>query len=280
MDSNDYIQLSGELLRSCRAGYYGNISFIDAQLGRLFSGKVPANTYVIFTSDHGEMLGDHYRYHKCTGYEGSARIPFLISGPEIDACTVRDEPVGWHDILPTVLDYAEVACPEAIDGRSVRPLLSDGGVRHNSKAGPESRSEVPWRTHLTGECLWHTVNDLPGQMKEGNTYYDAGHHFATDGKRKFIWHPKSGTEQFFNLEDDPDERYNLASDPARAGEIAVWRQRLIAALADRPEGFVKDGALRAGAQMQTLMPDALALREQRIAEGHDILYYTPPKRLS
>jgi hypothetical protein len=91
---------------------------VDARLLR----QIPGNTYVIFTSDHGEMLGDHYRYHKSAGYEGSARIPLLISGPGIEACTVREEPAGWHDILPTILDYAGVDCPERVDGRSMRPL--------------------------------------------------------------------------------------------------------------------------------------------------------------
>ncbi|MEW9674199.1 sulfatase-like hydrolase/transferase [Ammoniphilus sp. 3BR4] len=60
-----YVNLSGELMRSNRAGYYGNISFIDMQVGRIISQlqRIP-NTYIIFTSDHGEMLGDHYLYHK------------------------------------------------------------------------------------------------------------------------------------------------------------------------------------------------------------------------
>lgn len=137
------------------------------------------NTWVIFTSDHGEMLGDHYRYHKSVGYEGAARIPLLIAGPETPALQVRDEPVGWHDLLPTILDVAGTPVPDNVDGRSLAPLI-------------RGEAAQDWRQWVAGESLWHITSDLPGQKKDGNLYYEGGHHFITDGHRKLLWHPNTG----------------------------------------------------------------------------------------
>lgn len=260
-----YCDLKGELLRCCRAGYYGNISFIDQQLGRLLHAVNLNNTYMIFTADHGEMLGDHYRYHKCTGYEGSAHIPMLIAGPGIPEGTVCDQPVGWHDLLPTIMDMADLPCPDAVDGSSMMPLMT--------------QQQAAWRDYLSGACTWGDWHTLPGQVTENNLVYEGGHHFVTDGKRKFLWHPKSGAEQFFDLVEDPDECRDLIGDPARADEISRWRGRLIDALKDRPEGFSDGTELKSGRQMKKLLPHAQELCDQRIKEGYDILYYyTQPDR--
>jgi arylsulfatase A-like enzyme len=264
VSSTPYVDLQGELLRACRAGYYGNISFIDAQLGRLLPKIDWRNTYVIFTSDHGELLGDHYLYHKCTGYEGSAHIPMTMTGPGIEALTLREEPVGWHDILPTVFDYAGLDIPADVDGASMRPLL-------------EGAADPKWRRHLSGECTWKIVTDLPGQNKEDNRYYDGGHHFITDGKRKFLWHPASGAEQFFDLEEDPDECRNLASSPKRQEETAFWRRELARVLSGRPEGFSDGSTLISGTPMRRLMPHGKEICDRRIEEGYRILYYYEPR---
>ncbi len=69
----------------CRAAYYGLINEIDSQLGRLFNairGSLLANTFVMFVSDHGEMLGDHHRFAKTEPFEASARIPFMAMAPQ------------------------------------------------------------------------------------------------------------------------------------------------------------------------------------------------------
>ena len=86
--SDQRVKLTGEILRSCHAGYYGLINHVDDQIRRLLNPvngidrMTNRNTVVIFTSDHGEMLGDHYLWRKSLPYEGSARIPLLIRGPD------------------------------------------------------------------------------------------------------------------------------------------------------------------------------------------------------
>ena len=76
----------------------------------------------------------------------------------------------------------------------------------------------------------------------------------TDGREKYIWHPATGREQFFNLDTDPTERHDLAAEPAHADRVAAWRQGLVTRLAHRPEGFVQDGGLVAGQPYGALLP--------------------------
>ena len=133
----------------CRAAYYGLINEIDSQLGRLFNairGSLLANTFVIFVSDHGEMLGDHHRFAKTEPFEASARIPFMAMAPqpgrsrtnaEFPSGLSCDAPVGLQDVMPTLLDVAGVPIPPGVTGRSLVPFM---------------RGEQPdWRDALHGE---------------------------------------------------------------------------------------------------------------------------------
>ena len=143
-----YNTLSSEDKRRLYAGYYGNIAFIDSQVNRIINRiMADRNTYVIFTSDHGEMLGDHYLMQKNRPYEGAVHIPFLMMGPGIPDSRLIDEPVGWHDIMPTILDLAGLPVPESVDGKSLVPLLK----------GENSDS---WRKYMHGECC-HDFLDQP-----------------------------------------------------------------------------------------------------------------------
>jgi arylsulfatase len=174
------------------------------------------NTIVIFTSDHGEMLGDHYLWRKSVPYEPSARIPLLIRAPRRFGIAPRqaiDQPVCLEDIMPTVLELAGVECPDSVEGRSLVPLMSG--------------SSAEWRTHLHIE-------------------HAPLHHTLTDGREKYIWHAADGREQFFDLVNDPHELHDRAKDPAAAGRIQRWRQRLIDELRHRPEGFTDGNKLTPG----------------------------------
>ena len=109
--------------------------FVDDQVGRLLQFMrqqgLLRNTIIVFTSDHGEMLGDHHLYRKCWPYEASARVPFLIwAAPELgwqEGLEVAS-PVGWQDIMPTLLDAAGALIPPACTARSLLPILQ-GGVK-------------------------------------------------------------------------------------------------------------------------------------------------------
>jgi arylsulfatase len=212
-------------IHRARSGYYGEITFIDTQIGRLMNwfGRYQrdafADTWFIFTSDHGEMLGDHHLWRKTYAYEGSARIPFIVMpprrGPKASR-NVADEVVELRDIMPTILDAAGIEIPKTVDGSSVIPLTQN----------PAS----DWRRYIHGEHC--TCYSREQEMQ-----------YVTDGKRKFVWLPRVDEMQFFNLEEDPGECHNRIDAAEYQAEIAVWRGYLIQELAARTCGWVKDGEL-------------------------------------
>lgn len=210
--------LTDEQIHRGRSGYYGEISFIDAQVGRLtqwlwrHAPSVAANTWFVFTADHGDMLGDHHLWRKTYGYEGSARVPLIICPPSGSTRKVADEVVELRDIMPTILEAAGVASPK-VDGASMLPLLS---------------GKSDWRTYLHGE---HATCYGPEQEM----------HYVTNGKQKLIWLPRIGREQFFDLAKDPGETRDLINDTASQADIKTWRDRLTAELSQRDVGWTKDG---------------------------------------
>lgn len=207
--------LTGDQLTQIRAAYYGMITHVDDQLKRLLhhvqTVRGDEDTIIVFTADHGELLGDHYRLRKSLPYEGSAGIPMLISAPPrfgLEAGSTVDAPVCLEDIMPTLLDLAEIETPESVEGVSLVPSM---------------RGESAWpRPYLHIE-------------------HSPRHQSLTDGREKYVWFVKDGRELFFDLRSDPHELENLADDPGTGSRIAEWRRRLIEELVGRPEGFT-DGA--------------------------------------
>lgn len=216
-------KMRSEQIRRARAGYYGSISFIDTQLGRLmnwmqrYAGGTLDNTWILFTSDHGDMQGDHNLWRKTYAYEGSTRIPFLLIPPRVRGKQKRavvDEVVELRDVMPTLLAAAGVPIPDTVDGCDLLPLL-------------DAQAEN-WREYIHGEhCTCYSDEQ---EMQ-----------YVTDGKRKFVWLPRAGCEQFFNLEEDPGETINRVDDPACADEVDKWRNYLVKELEERDCGWVKDG---------------------------------------
>ena len=223
--------LSEAQMRQFRAGYYGCINHIDDQIGRLMR-HMPKNTVYLFTSDHGEMLGDHQWIRKTRGLEGSARIPFILRLPDNmkpDTAGTREEAVELMDVMPTLLDCAGVDIPEHIEGQNIMSCL---------------RGESEWRERVHGE-----IARCGGE--------NTGMQFLSDGKRKYIWEPGLGREMFFNLETDPNECSPIdTSNP----EVDSWRNDLIDRLKDRDEGFVKDGKL-------VKLPGATVVRRKEIPKA-------------
>jgi arylsulfatase A-like enzyme len=217
--------LDGRWNQAARAGYFGLINHLDDQIAALLTRvrMEGEDTCVIFTSDHGEMLGDHHWFKKALPFEGSARIPLLLSGPGLPKGLVCDEAVDLVDILPTACDLAGIPIPAWAEGVSLARAAREGTGRawiHGENAGSDER----------------------------------GHHVITDGRRKFIWFVQGGREYFFDLEKDPHEMRNLVRDPARRDEVATWRGRLIGRLSGRPEGFTDGQRLIADVPYPRVVP--------------------------
>jgi arylsulfatase A-like enzyme len=216
-------RLTPAQIHRARTGYCGEISFIDAQLGRLLNWlrrddpEALDNTWMLFTSDHGDMQGDHHLWRKTYAYEGSSRIPFIVVPPRHlrgQRRATATEVVELRDVMPTLLAAAGVSIPGTVDGCNLAPLLE-----HAAR---------DWRAYIHGEhCTCYSTEQ---EMQ-----------YVTDGRRKLVWLPRVGLEQFFDLEQDPGECRDLAADPARRDEVAGWRAYLVAELEARGCGWVRDG---------------------------------------
>ncbi len=217
---------STEEIRRARACYYGNITFVDHQIGRLLlemlyhQREAWDNTLVVFLSDHGDMLGDHHLWCKTYAYEGAAHIPMIVRLPnawEPPRGQVLEQVVELRDVMPTLLDAAGLEIPPTCQGQSMLPLLSGQGDTH-------------WRPWLHGE--------------HGLAYhYQQANHYLTDGREKYIWFPYLDREQLFDLTADPGECHDLAGQASRTEQLQLWRHRLVTILAQRDCGLVGHGKL-------------------------------------
>jgi arylsulfatase A-like enzyme len=221
-------EIDPRVLRRARAGYYGHMTHIDHQLNRFFETLQEFgqrdNSVVCFTSDHGELMGDHHLFRKSLPYEGSARIPLLLKGPTgsgIRRGVVCDAVVELRDVMPTLLHCAGLPIPPSVEGRSVLPLARGEGTGGGGDG---------WRSHLHGE---HTTL---GQSV----------HWITGGHEKYVWLSGSGQEQLFDLDQDPQELHDLTRHPNHADRVARWRRVLVQELAGREEGFAEGNRLIPG----------------------------------
>jgi choline-sulfatase len=176
-----------ERMRRARTAYYGMISELDEHLGTMiddFQRTGTLNhTVVIYTADHGEMLGEHGLWLKRTLLEGAARVPMIVAGGGLPAGRVIDTPVSHLDLVATVLDLAAAERPRDLRGTSLLPLIAG-----SPDAGPR---------YVYGEC--HT---------EGNC---TGSFMIRKGDWKYIHFSYYNKNLLFNLRDDPGEMHDLAS---------------------------------------------------------------------
>lgn len=229
-----------EEIKRARSGYYGSVNHIDHQIGRLLnhltvSGQYE-NTIIIFTSDHGDMLGDHNLWRKTYAYEGSAHIPFIIRLPKELRKNIKKEvfePVTLYDIMPTILDLCSLEIPDTVDGMSLKGLMqgkNDG-----------------FREYLHGEhCECYS--------------YEQDMHFLTDGRYKYIWFPQLGKEQFFDLQKDPGELMDMSGSVEYKDEIELWRMRLVKELEPRKTNLTSNGELVCTRGMQAVTSPNYAKR--------------------
>jgi len=219
------------LARQIKAAYYACITQIDTQIGRILDALEAAgrreNTLVLFVSDHGELLGDHYQWGKRAFYEGAASVPFVMSWPgTLPQRSVCAELVGHRDLAPTFLDAAGVFPPGDLSGASVLPL---------AKGAP-------------GRALTF------GELFEGPRAI----YMACGPVWKYVYTPNGGREQLFHLRNDPHELVNRAYDPACAAIKGELRDALAAF-------FLREGYAEAldGADLRLLPHTPLKGRRNR-----------------
>jgi len=202
-EGENSLGLSDEQWRKVKAYYYALVSHVDDQVGRILSALdelgLRDNTIVVFTSDHGEHLGDHGRVQKGPpGLDSCAHVPLLIRYPgQIGPGRRAAELVEAVDLAPTLVDWCGVQAPPSFQGRSLRPLLAGQPYELRSSVFIEFRAPFAgsWKTVRTHEFKYCRSNE-----KE---------------------------ELLFNLAADPNELTNVAGDAAHGDALNAMRAELL-----------------------------------------------------
>ncbi|WP_432255757.1 choline-sulfatase [Limimaricola sp. AA108-03] len=192
----DSFEITQEQVRRARQGYFANISYVDDKLGELLQvlEDTRQEAIVVFVSDHGDMLGDRGLWFKMSFFEGSARVPLMISAAGMEPALVTD-PVSAIDVTPTLCDLAGVDMSEVTpwtDGESLVPL------------GQGAKRQTPVAMEYAAEGSIAPMIAL------------------REGRFKYTACPVD-PEQLFDLEADPAERSNLAANPAHAETLKRFR---------------------------------------------------------
>ena len=200
-DRGEY-EVTPEDIRRSRHGYYGSISFVDDLVGRILdalrAARLDDRTIIVFTADHGEMLGERGCWYKMSFYEHSCRVPLFISIPgergsrRVERCT------SLIDLMPTLLDLAldggaNDHLVEPIEGRSLASLI----------AGDASG----WADEAASEAFFEGVR-APGML-------------IRRGTKKYV-HWEGGPCSLYDLASDPHEHRNLVDDPSHKGEVSEF----------------------------------------------------------
>lgn len=207
-----------EQLRQIVANYYGMVSLIDHQLGRIQNAlreeALLEHTLVVFTSDHGEWLGDHGLVLKGPMfYEGLMRVGLLVQGPGVPAGRVVADPVSTLDLAATFGDYAGTPVASAAHSRSLRPLIEDRPGADRDHALNE------WRL---GPSRCGVALDLRAVRTRG---------------AKLTLELDSGAGELYDLVNDPHECENRFDDPAYRGLRQALTDRIMARPPDVRSSF-------------------------------------------
>ena len=159
-----------EQVRKARAAYYGLVEFADRQVGALLdavaANDLADNTIVIYVSDHGEALGEHGLWYKCTFYEASARVPLIVRWPDVVQAGSRHSQVtSLLDVVQTMLDIAR-ADNEFTDGASLLPLLDGSSDDGPGLAIAEYEGHGVTTACRMVRCGPHKLNYYHGERSE------------------------------------------------------------------------------------------------------------------
>ena len=200
--------LTDEFVLAGARQYYAMVSLIDQRIGDLLAqlekkGQLD-NTWIVYSADHGEMLGDHGLMAKMNFYRSSVRVPLIMRPPGGTNGRVETEPVQAFDVAATLLDAGTATALDGAPSRSLVTLVTGGGgtARRHAVSMIRMRPRLP---------TWHAI---------------------TDGQWRATFNADTGeVSELFDLVADPDEVTNRASDPS-AGDESVRLRGLLASTLD------------------------------------------------
>jgi len=180
------LDVSSSAVKASRAGYYGLVQMIDRIAGRIFNMvRSDDNTVSIYTSDHGECLGERGLWWKSVMYDQSTKVPLIVRAPGLPRRAVDARVTSLADVSASILSWGGA---KPLPGQSGHDLCADG----------------PWKDTCTSSYYGGLMNIKTGDVR---------HRMIRRGGHKLIWFD-GYPPLLFNLVSDPDEVVNLADDPA------------------------------------------------------------------
>jgi choline-sulfatase len=199
------VEISEDDVRASRHGYYASLSYVDEKIGEVLDALgacgMADDTIVVFTSDHGDFLGEHGLFYKMSFREHSARVPLIVHAPGRFAARRVREPVSLADVPPTLAELARPGLAAelggSLDGRSLVPLL---------KGEPENPDGAALGEYLAEGTIAPMLMVRRGRWK--------------------LIHAPGDPDQLFDLERDPLELENLAGREEHAATLAALRDEV------------------------------------------------------
>lgn len=197
--------LSPQCVQAARAYYAGMVSFQDQQIGRILdfieSAGLAGETIVVYSCDHGDLLGDFGRFFKATMHDASAKVPFIWRAPSVagrDGVHHRTQLAGLQDILPTLCSLTGVGLAQEVQGVDLSGVLADAGA-----AGQD--------------CIFSETGQEAGNQKA----------MIRTADWKYSYCDLGGVEELYDMRTPMGEVHNLAGDSRHAGVLADLRGRLV-----------------------------------------------------
>ena len=211
--------------RAVQATYYGMISEVDAQLGRILdaldeTGQAD-DTLVVMTSDHGELLGDHWLVQKIGWFDTAFHVPLIIRDPRAPFDATRGTTVHAFtehvDVTPTICDLLGGEPPLQCDGRPLTAWL-------------EGATPIDWRTEVHHELDLRDPDSSLLEEAFGITMEECSFAVLRDDHGKYVQFSghHAFPAMFFDIDADPTQRTNVAADPAYAPRVLDYAQRMLA----------------------------------------------------
>jgi len=209
-------------LRRLKAVYFGLMSEVDAALGRVFAMLKEIrrwdNTLIVFTSDHGEQMGDHWLLGKCGYFDASYRVPLIVRDPRRAADgargTVIDSFTENVDIMPTMLDALGLDIPVQCDGLSLRPFIEGRGA------------PAHWRSEAHWEYDFRDAADDAAEKYLDLTLHQCTMNIVRGPRYKYV-HFTRLPPLFFDLERDPNEFVDRSRDRDYQPLVLEYAQKLL-----------------------------------------------------
>jgi arylsulfatase A-like enzyme len=209
-------------IQRAKASYYGLMTEVDDNLGRLIatlkSGGHWESTLIIFCSDHGEQMGDHWLTNKLGYFDESYWVPLIIRDPRSSADPGRGRQLDVFsenvDLMPTMLDWLGLEIPAQCDGYSLIPVLQSG------------QAPVSWRKEVHWEYDFRNVLDDTVEKYLGITAHQCNLSVIRDHSYKYV-HFTALPPLLFDLQQDPGEFVNQANNPKYQSIVMEYAQKML-----------------------------------------------------